>query len=308
MIIWAKFFQVVTTITMPKSGRTFTVAIYADEYKQICAWVLKNQTLETGGDLFGLWAEDRTAVIQLVLGPGQVCRRAVHSFYQDVQYLEKVGNHLTREEGVCHIGEWHSHHTIGLKRPSGGDEGTVWNNMPAYGLNRFLLFIANIGSRSRHEVSVGCFLFEYGKGTNQKLPVLQGRFQLLPNASPFRSKLSDVLKVGAECTNREKEIEHLDEVSSDEKEGGCSMRPTMSHQQERHTRARSKLELTEEESEENKRKLSKDDRKKASRKKTQRKKGTKRNSRRSDEDEMLVTSQSAGSSAAHLFERCCPWL
>ena len=91
--------------------KQFTVAIYANEYKQICAWVLKNQTLETGGDLFGLWSDDDSAVIQLVLGPGRNCQRAVHSFYQDVAYLEKVGSNLTSNEGVCHIGEWHSHHT-----------------------------------------------------------------------------------------------------------------------------------------------------------------------------------------------------
>ena len=203
-------------ISMPKKRR-FTVAIYANEYRQICAWVLKNQTLETGGDLFGLWADDRTAVIQLVLGPGENCRRATHSFYQDVDYLEKIGSDLTGKEALCHIGEWHSHHTIGLTRPSGGDEGTVWRNMPNYGLNRFILFIANIGSRSPSEVSVGCFLFEFERGSNRKLPVLQGSFELMPDESPFRSiaRCVSVLKKGAECINSDEEIACLQEVSTD---------------------------------------------------------------------------------------------
>ena len=190
--------------------RKFTVAIYANEYKQLCAWVLKNLTLETGGDLFGLWSSDHCAVVQLVLSPGKNCQRAPHSFYQDIQYLEKVGSELTGKEGVCHIGEWHSHHTIGLKRPSGGDEGTVWRNMPTYGLSRFLLFIANIESRS--QVSVGCFLFEFKKGTQQKLPVLQGNFHLLPDESPFRSKCLSVVKEGAEYINSAEEIASLAEV------------------------------------------------------------------------------------------------
>ena len=56
---------------------TFKVAIYVNEYKQICTWALKNQTLETGGELLGLWAEDHLAVIQLVLGPGK--ERRTHS-------------------------------------------------------------------------------------------------------------------------------------------------------------------------------------------------------------------------------------
>ena len=198
---------------MMSDDGTFTVAIYANEYKQICAWVLKNQTLETGGDLFGLWASDHCAVVQLVLGPGRNCQRASHSFYQDVQYLEKVGSDLTGKEGLCHIGEWHSHHTIGLKRPSGGDEGTVWRNMPTYGLSRFLLFIANIKPWS--QVSVGCFLFEFKKGTQQKLPVLQGKFHLLPDESPFRSKCLSVVREGSEWINSAEVIASLEQIQSD---------------------------------------------------------------------------------------------
>ena len=227
---------------MLNNSRTFTVAIYADEYKQMCAWVLKNLSLETGGDLFGLWSEDGTAVIQLVLGPGQGCRREVHSFYQDVPYLQRVGNHLTREEGLCHIGEWHSHHTIGLTRPSGGDEGTVWRNMPTYGLNRFILFIANIEAHSRDKVSVGCFLFQFKGDTRKKLPVLQGKFQLLPKASPFRSKLqrTDVLKAGAEDINQEREIANLYQISNNEKDKN-QKRPLMALQQVRRQTSRSEI-------------------------------------------------------------------
>lgn len=216
--------------------REFTVAIYASEYKQICAWVLKHQSLETGGDLFGLWSDADSAVIQLVLGPGKNCQRATHSFYQDVAYLEKVGSNLTGKEGVCHIGEWHSHHTIGLKRPSGGDERTVWTNMPKYGLSRFLLFIANIETRSYRceAVSVGCFLFEFVKGTNQKLEVLQGKFHLLPNESPFRSKCLSVLEKGAECLNKPEDVKSLNTINT-----GRNMenqRPVMGSQNPRKSR------------------------------------------------------------------------
>ena len=180
------------------------MAIYASEYKQICAWVLKERSLETGGDLFGLWNNDHTAVIQLVLGPGKDCQRTSGSFYQDVNYLEKVGSHLTRKEGLCHIGEWHSHHTIGLKRPSGGDERTVWTNMPKYGLSRFLLFIANIENRDL-SASAGCFLFEF-ENTNKRKQVRQGKFVLLQNESPFRSRCHEVLAGDAECLNQKEKV------------------------------------------------------------------------------------------------------
>ena len=80
--------------------RIFNVLIYEEDYKQLCAWVLKKPSIETGGDLFGLWADKHTTVIQLALGPGKDCRRTSVSFYQDVNYLERVGSYLTQSEGV----------------------------------------------------------------------------------------------------------------------------------------------------------------------------------------------------------------
>ena len=207
------------------TDKEFTVAIYVSEYKQICAWVFKNQDLETGGDLFGLWYDDYTAVVQFVLGPGTNCQRTTTSFFQDVEYLEKVGSHLTGKEGLCHIGEWHSHHKIGLKQPSNGDKRTVWTNMPKYGLSRFLLFIANFETHEStyDSVSVGCFLFKESKTSHRKL--FSGRFKLLPTESPFRSKCvrNPSLIEGAEGLNENKEINSLDEVvtgSSEMKEDG----------------------------------------------------------------------------------------
>ena len=207
------------------TDKEFTVAIYVSEYKQICAWVFKNQDLETGGDLFGLWYDDYTAVVQFVLGPGTNCQRTTTSFFQDVEYLEKVGSRLTGKEGLCHIGEWHSHHKIGLKQPSNGDKRTVWTNMPKYGLSRFLLFIANFETHEStyDSVSVGCFLFKESKTSHRKL--FSGRFKLLPTESPFRSKCvrNPSLIEGAEGLNENKEINSLDEVvtgSSEMKEDG----------------------------------------------------------------------------------------
>ena len=191
-----------------RDDEQFKVVIYDNEYKQICAWVLQYGYLETGGDLFGLWKDDYTAVIQLVLGPGKNCRRAPASFYQDVDYLEKAGSQLIKNEGVCHIGEWHSHHKIGLKQPSGGDEGTVWRNMPKYGLNRFVLFIANIETQINSAASVGCFLFERGT-VDQSQRMTQGQFHLLQNESPLREKFQRDLKEGSETINEKEEISRI---------------------------------------------------------------------------------------------------
>ena len=182
----------------PKETRKFEVVIYEEDYKALCVWVLKKPDIETGGDLFGLWSDKRTAVIQLVLGPGQGCSRTSVSFYQDVNYLQRVGSYLTQNEGVCHIGEWHSHHQLGLAQPSGGDENTVWNNMPTYNLKRFVIFIANIqSSKQSYNVNIGCFLFEIDEKGN-RLDVLPGEFTILQKENPFSGKVAEEKKKGAE--------------------------------------------------------------------------------------------------------------
>ena len=191
----------------------FNVVIYESDYKQLCTWVLKKTDIETGGDLFGLWADKHTAVIQFVVGPGQNCRRSSVSFYQDINYLEKTGEHMTLREGVCHIGEWHSHHQLGLARPSGGDENTVWNNMPTYNLKRFVIFIANLEQlrKDSYNVNIGCFLFELESvnGKEEQLPVLQGTFKILKNENPLNRKLLRKRDEGAEHDKIEIKMECL---------------------------------------------------------------------------------------------------
>ena len=169
--------------------REFEVLIYEEDYKELCAFALRKPNIETGGDLFGLWANDHEAVIQLTLGPGKGRRRTSTSFYQDVKYLENVCSYLTENEGVCHIGEWHSHHQLGLARPSGGDENTVWNKMPTYNLSRFVIFIANIeASKQTYTVNISCFLFEIDTDKGNQLPVKEGKFKILHAENPFSQK------------------------------------------------------------------------------------------------------------------------
>ena len=61
---------------------TFKVCINKGEWWQIQEWVLKYERIETGGDLFGLWLDGQTAVVQFVLGPGKKSRRTATSFFQ----------------------------------------------------------------------------------------------------------------------------------------------------------------------------------------------------------------------------------
>ena len=174
--------------------RKFKVYIYEGELEYIKRLVLQRYQIETGGDLFGLWLDAHNVVVQFVLGPGQKCRRSSTSFYQDVDYLESVGNYITKNQGLCNIGQWHSHHRLDLPRPSSGDENTVWNNMPHLGMERYVVFIATIkdsGFTKMDKVNVNCFLFEIENET--KLPVLEGEICVLTtNVSPVRERCSEL--------------------------------------------------------------------------------------------------------------------
>lgn len=134
----------------------FKVFMFEEDYEMVAKNVLNYPNLETGGDLFGLWTTEGNAVLHVVLGPGQNCRRTGVSFFQDVPYLKQNGELLTQDYMLCHIGEWHSHHQLSLFRPSGGDSTTVIRNYPR-GLCGFLLIIANI--LPSHQVQLSPYLY-----------------------------------------------------------------------------------------------------------------------------------------------------
>lgn len=104
-----------------------TAHIYPSELEHMSACMARYPRLETGGDLFGLWTHEGAPVVMLATGPGPRARRSSTSFWQDPEFLETEHARLWQRHGLVNLGEWHSHHHIGLAEPSGGDEATVWN-------------------------------------------------------------------------------------------------------------------------------------------------------------------------------------
>ena len=83
------------------------------------------------------------AYVQYVLRPGPRYEATSVAFYQDTEFLHVQGHALLRA-GFEHIGEWHSHHQLRLRRPSGGDERTVYKAMREHHRDHFLLIIATL--------------------------------------------------------------------------------------------------------------------------------------------------------------------
>ena len=179
------------------SREPLTVSIYAEEATLISNWTLQYPTIETGGDLFGLWESESNVVVQLVLGPGKKSRRTRTSFFQDEEYLSQVGGSLTTREGLCNVGAWHSHHSLNLPGPSNGDAETIWRNLPTPG--RFLLLIASIETRGdgRPKIEMTFSLFDSG---GEKKKMLRMKCKILEGNSPLRAKpeIKRMLCSGAE--------------------------------------------------------------------------------------------------------------
>jgi hypothetical protein len=172
----------------------FKVLIHEGELDHIAGWVLKDAHQETGGDLSGFWTNTRSPSVQFVLGPGPKARHEVAAFYQDVDYLRLAQGIGRTAHGLQHIGEWHSHHRLGLAQPSGGDANTIAKVFQQFPVNEFLLCIATIGQAGNaadldighNDVRVGAFLFRRGVQGYQR-----GGWVVLPGSSPVAERVRE---------------------------------------------------------------------------------------------------------------------
>jgi hypothetical protein len=153
--------------------------IYKSELDYISRCVLDYPNIETGGDLFGFWTHSGYPVIQYVIGPGPNANHQSTFFNQDGNYLSEIGNKLRETHALQHIGEWHSHHQLGLAEPSGHDISTVCKAIAQYNLSNFFLVITNIRDNSS---SVNGFMFNREKGRDFDY----AGWVILENHSPIR--------------------------------------------------------------------------------------------------------------------------
>ena len=166
--------------------------IYRSELEYVLRCILERPHIETGGELFGFWKDDGTPVVAYALGPGPDANHELAFFNQDIRYLTNVGAALTGKYGLEHIGEWHSHHGLGLAHPSGHDAATVAHGVRSHGRNRFLLCIGTCTERS---ASLGGFAFTKDGGEDYS----HVDWRIIGADSPFRGAvdgdcaLSDIL-------------------------------------------------------------------------------------------------------------------
>ena len=146
--IEAELLELRTTIS-PSVKNSGNPVIFKSEFDFISSCILDYPNTETGGQLFGYWTAGGTPIVLYAIGPGRNANHQRTFFNQDVDYLVNVGHELKARFGICHIGEWHSHHKLGLARPSGHDVNTMISTIREKNLGHFLLCIGNCdGNRS----------------------------------------------------------------------------------------------------------------------------------------------------------------
>ena len=175
-------------VTHQVQGRPSSNAfIYKSELDFISRCILDYKNIETGGQLFGYWTADGSPVVVYAIGPGTNANHQVAFFNQDVDYLVNVGNVLVHHYGLQHIGEWHSHHKLGLAQPSGHDASTVADTIREKSLPLFLLCIGNC---SDVDSTLNPFNFTLGAGYNY----VKAQWTVRDIDSPYRNLIDRELK------------------------------------------------------------------------------------------------------------------
>lgn len=162
-----------------------SASIYRSEFEAILKEIAASPDCETGGELFGFYRDDGTPVVCYAIGPGPNANHQFAFFNQDLDYLETTGETLVGGFGLEHIGEWHSHHRLGLARPSGHDAATVANGVKIRGRRRFLLCVGNI---VENRASLAGFAFTGDSGLDYR----QVTWQIVDKPSPYREAVGDL--------------------------------------------------------------------------------------------------------------------
>jgi len=142
-------------------------------------------SIETGGDLFGRWHDIPTLFLATKAGPN--AKRDHAHFRLDVDYLRQLSESLANDWALRYFGDWHSHHRLGLSRPSGGDRKRI---VSLAARNQFLgmaeIIVTLEEGRREPIVRVHPWIYDLPNEDTEPYPL---RIKVLPGISPVRQAL-----------------------------------------------------------------------------------------------------------------------
>ena len=189
------------SIQMDESRPASMAIIYKSEMDYISRCIHDYPNIETGGQLFGFVTEYGAPVVCYAIGPGPRANHQSTQFNQDTEYLQNTYNELNRRYGLRYIGEWHSHHQLGLAKPSGGDISTVVYGIQKNKFRHFLLCIGNCDNNFHS--TLNAFTFHLDDPYNYN----HAPWMIIEMDSPYRAivdrEMKDVL-----CHPRTRQASH----------------------------------------------------------------------------------------------------
>jgi len=164
--------------------RRYPIAIYESELQAI-GFESSSWERETGGDLFGIWGD--IPVVYFASRAGPQAKRDHAHFRLDVDYLINLSVMLERDWGLRYLGDWHSHHRLGLSTPSDGDQRRIKRLAVKNNFDDMAEFIITFASshNDRSKIEIHPFLY-------LDLPLhalTQAVLIVLKGTSPVRSAL-----------------------------------------------------------------------------------------------------------------------
>jgi len=117
------------------------VRIYEYEAQLIAQEAASWPNQETGGHVFGYWDSRGNAIGHFFWGPGPHAIHAYAHFEEDAEFLRQTYAQANRLHGVDIVMRVHSHHGLGLTRPSPGDARSQASLMARNGFRRMVELI-----------------------------------------------------------------------------------------------------------------------------------------------------------------------
>lgn len=131
-----------------KQNVVSTIRIFETEVAFISRNAVVSGEIETGGFLHGGYTGSGDPVVMLATPPGPQGVHKACSYIADHQFVQATDQYLLKHFGLCTIGRWHSHHTLGLRVPSPQDLATARSLMQKNGLPAFVEMIVTFETKS----------------------------------------------------------------------------------------------------------------------------------------------------------------
>jgi len=167
-----------------QAPRKHPMAIYESELQMI-GLESSSWEMETGGDLFGVWGD--IPVVYLASRAGPQAKREHTHFRLDVDYLIKLSSILEKDWGLRYFGDWHSHHSLGLEKPSSGDKGRIARLAEKNNFDHMAEFITTF--TSKQEIDKQIVLHPYVYLDLPSHTLTEAVLIVLKGVSPVRSAL-----------------------------------------------------------------------------------------------------------------------